>query len=190
MQAFSKLRLWISAKANHSGRRGGKKVKSYYSRNCFFFFFFECLLQTIIISVSFRYICVYLSSFLRANFYEIADKHCLQTAGKLGTVDIASPTRSSSSFGPRESKNHYLCLVYTTQVNSTFRARWLASSEVINQVLFISTSVNNCWLLVCLFFICLFVLLLIASNGKNELKFTKCCTGKDCTTSEQHCRWR
>ena len=34
--------------------------------------------------------------------------------------------------------------VYTTQVNSTFRARWLASSEVINQVLFTSTSVNNC----------------------------------------------
>ena len=29
-------------------------------------------------------------------------------------------------------------LIYTTQVNSTFRARWLASSEVINQVLFTS----------------------------------------------------
>ena len=29
-------------------------------------------------------------------------------------------------------------LVYTTQVNSTFRARWLASSEVISQVLFTS----------------------------------------------------
>ena len=29
-------------------------------------------------------------------------------------------------------------LVYTTQVNSTFRGRWLASSEVISQVLFIS----------------------------------------------------
>ena len=29
-------------------------------------------------------------------------------------------------------------LVYTTQMNSTFRARWLASSEVINQVLFTS----------------------------------------------------
>ena len=28
-------------------------------------------------------------------------------------------------------------LVYTTQVNSTFRARWLASSEVISRVLFI-----------------------------------------------------
>ena len=26
-------------------------------------------------------------------------------------------------------------LVYTTQVNSTFRARWLANSEVISQVL-------------------------------------------------------
>ena len=26
-----------------------------------------------------------------------------------------------------------MCLVYTTQVNSTFRARWLASSEVISQ---------------------------------------------------------
>ena len=32
----------------------------------------------------------------------------------------------------------YLILVYTTQVNSTFRARWLASSEVISQVLFTS----------------------------------------------------
>ena len=32
----------------------------------------------------------------------------------------------------------YPILVYTTQVNSTFRARWLASSEVINQVLFTS----------------------------------------------------
>ena len=32
----------------------------------------------------------------------------------------------------------YLLLVYTTQVNSTFRARWLASSEVISQVLFTS----------------------------------------------------
>ena len=38
----------------------------------------------------------------------------------------------------------YLNLVYTTQVNSTFRARWLASSEVISQVLFTSISVNNC----------------------------------------------
>ena len=28
--------------------------------------------------------------------------------------------------------------IYTTQVNSTFRARWLASSEVISQVLFTS----------------------------------------------------
>ena len=31
---------------------------------------------------------------------------------------------------------HYPILVYTTQVNITFRARWLASSEVISQVLF------------------------------------------------------
>ena len=31
-----------------------------------------------------------------------------------------------------------LYLVYTTQVNSTFRACWLASSEVISQVLFTS----------------------------------------------------
>ena len=29
-------------------------------------------------------------------------------------------------------------LVYTTQLRSTFRARWLASSEVISQVLFTS----------------------------------------------------
>ena len=33
-----------------------------------------------------------------------------------------------------DDKNVYI--VYTTQVNSTFRARWLASSEVISQVLF------------------------------------------------------
>ena len=32
----------------------------------------------------------------------------------------------------------YTLLVYTTQVNSTFRARWLASLEVIDQVLFTS----------------------------------------------------
>ena len=32
----------------------------------------------------------------------------------------------------------YRILVYTTQVNSTFRAHWLASSEVISQVLFTS----------------------------------------------------
>ena len=32
----------------------------------------------------------------------------------------------------------YGFLVYTTQVNSTFRACWLASSEVISQVLFTS----------------------------------------------------
>ena len=32
----------------------------------------------------------------------------------------------------------YYVLVYTTQVNSAFRARWLASSEVISQVLFTS----------------------------------------------------
>ena len=32
----------------------------------------------------------------------------------------------------------YLLLVYTTQVNSAFRALWLASSEVISQVLFTS----------------------------------------------------
>ena len=33
---------------------------------------------------------------------------------------------------------HYPMLVYTTQVNSTFCAHWLASSEVISQVLFTS----------------------------------------------------
>ena len=32
----------------------------------------------------------------------------------------------------------YLYLVYNTQVNSTFRARWLASLEVISQALFTS----------------------------------------------------
>ena len=34
-------------------------------------------------------------------------------------------------------------LVYTTQVNSTFRARWLASSEVISQVLFTSKQLKE-----------------------------------------------
>ena len=34
--------------------------------------------------------------------------------------------------------NQYKNLVYTTQVNSTFRARWLASSEVSSQVLLTS----------------------------------------------------
>ena len=32
----------------------------------------------------------------------------------------------------------YIYLVYTTQVNSAIRARWLASSKVISQVLFTS----------------------------------------------------
>ena len=32
----------------------------------------------------------------------------------------------------------YFSLAYTTQVNSAFRARWLASSEVISQVLLTS----------------------------------------------------
>ena len=35
-------------------------------------------------------------------------------------------------------ESQYPVLVYTTQVNSTFRARWLASSEVISHVLFTS----------------------------------------------------
>ena len=33
---------------------------------------------------------------------------------------------------------HFWKYLYTTQVNSTFRTRWLASSEVISQVLFTS----------------------------------------------------
>ena len=48
-------------------------------------------------------------------------------------------------FLPLEHKIHIfsppcniLYLIYTTQVNSAFRARWLASSEVISQVLFTS----------------------------------------------------
>ena len=35
-------------------------------------------------------------------------------------------------------ESSYRKLVYTTQVNSTFRARWLASSEAISQVLLTS----------------------------------------------------
>ena len=43
-------------------------------------------------------------------------------------------------YGPRLRLGHLVNnpYVYTTQVNSTFRARWLASSEVISQVLFTS----------------------------------------------------
>ena len=37
----------------------------------------------------------------------------------------------------------YRKLVYTTQVNSTFRARWLASSEVISQVLRGSANIHH-----------------------------------------------
>ena len=37
-----------------------------------------------------------------------------------------------------KSCNNTFKIVYTTQVNSTFRARWLASSKVISQVLFTS----------------------------------------------------
>ena len=47
--------------------------------------------------------------------------------------------------------DNLLLLVYTRQVNSTFPARWLANLEVICQVLFTSTSVNNCLLLLTLF---------------------------------------
>ena len=37
----------------------------------------------------------------------------------------------------------YPRLVYNTQVNSTFRARWLANSEVISQVLFTSEQLKK-----------------------------------------------
>ena len=45
---------------------------------------------------------------------------------------------------PAEIKKVHDQLEYTTQVNSTFRVRRLASSEVISQVLFTSISVNYC----------------------------------------------
>jgi len=38
----------------------------------------------------------------------------------------------------------WLCLLYTTQVNSAFYAFWLVNSEVVSKELFTSTSVNNC----------------------------------------------
>ena len=38
---------------------------------------------------------------------------------------------------------HYSLLLFTTEVNSAFGACWLASSEMISQVLFISVSVNS-----------------------------------------------
>ena len=44
----------------------------------------------------------------------------------------------SSSWCYTDSERNEYVLVYNTQVNSTFRARWLASSEVISQVLFTS----------------------------------------------------
>ena len=45
---------------------------------------------------------------------------------------------SSYPTRPHAIISKYLLLVYTTQENSTFRALWLASSEVISQVLFTS----------------------------------------------------
>ena len=44
----------------------------------------------------------------------------------------------SSSWCYTDSERNEYVLVYNTQVNITFRARWLASSEVISQVLFTS----------------------------------------------------
>ena len=44
---------------------------------------------------------------------------------------------SRDEYSPAKT-GEYPRLVYTTQVNTTFRARWLASSEVISQVLFTS----------------------------------------------------
>ena len=48
------------------------------------------------------------------------------------------PKRVFSTFLECSQITGVFSLVYTTQVNSTFRARWLASSEVISQVLFTS----------------------------------------------------
>ena len=45
--------------------------------------------------------------------------------------------RHVSEYSPAKT-GEYPRLVYTTQVNSTFRVLWLASSEVISQVLFTS----------------------------------------------------
>ena len=52
---------------------------------------------------------------------------------KLAPAHSSWSRRCSSVSAQKES-----LLVYTTQVNSTFRARWLANSEVISQVLFTS----------------------------------------------------
>ena len=41
-------------------------------------------------------------------------------------------------FNQSETRKYFEWIVYTTQVNSTFRARWLATSEVISQILFTS----------------------------------------------------
>ena len=45
---------------------------------------------------------------------------------------------SFSARTPKNNGTNLIVLVYTTQVNSTFRARWSASSEVISKVLFTS----------------------------------------------------
>ena len=57
-----------------------------------------------------------------------------------------NPDEISASFSSRKIRvaGGYRVLVYTTQVNSAFHTRCLANSEVISQVLFTSTSVNNC----------------------------------------------
>ena len=55
------------------------------------------------------------------------------------TQDYPPPLRLPLPPPPPPKKGEgYPKLVYTTQVNSTFRALWLASSEVISQVLFTS----------------------------------------------------
>ena len=60
----------------------------------------------------------------------------LQLYTKMGNY-ICSKVKGNPAIIP------YFYLVYTTQVNSTFRARWLASSEVISQVLFTSEQLKE-----------------------------------------------
>ena len=59
---------------------------------------------------------------------QVSTRHCLNY--KFAQV-LAYKNAQKDGAGYQE-------LVYTTQVNTTFRARWLASSEVISQVLFTS----------------------------------------------------
>ena len=83
--------------------------------------------------------------------------HVLSSMFLLVVWILNHPTGSSKYSTTRKNIQRYytpkhLILVYTTQVNSTFPARWLASLEVISQVLFTSEQLKKTKWLLSLFF--------------------------------------